>query len=91
MSIRATLVQVVSLDYLEWTAVTELLVNQDLQASLALTACTGRRWVLGGPTSTGCTLMSAFSIGVTAEREKEHRITWGCVGERSFYQEAGQS
>lgn len=43
MSIRATLVQVVSLDYPEWTAVTELLVNQDLQANLALTACTGRR------------------------------------------------
>lgn len=43
MSTRATLVQVVSLDYPEWMAVTELLVNRDLQANLATTACTGHQ------------------------------------------------
>lgn len=43
MSIRDTLVQVVSLDYPEWMVVTELLVNRDFQAILAMTACTGSR------------------------------------------------
>lgn len=70
MSTRATLVQVVSVDYPEWMAVMELLVNRDLQACVAMTACTVSWWVLSGPTSTESMVILAFRTGDTDGREK---------------------